>query len=150
MRFMILLRANKETESGAMPSTALLAAMGKYNEELVNAGVLDAAEGLQPTSKGVRVHLSGKQSTVTKGPFSDADHDIAGFWMFNVKSVDEAIEWVKRCPFPFENSGEAEIEIRQIFEASDFGAQFTPELQEAEEHMRAQIREHGVPMGTKH
>jgi len=117
MRFMILLRANKETESGAVPSTELLAAMGKYNEALVNAGVLDAAEGLQPTSKGVRVRLKGTQSTVTQGPFTDADHDIAGFWMFNVKSLDEAIQWVKRCPFPFENSGEAEIEIRQVFEA---------------------------------
>ena len=148
MRFMILLRANKETESGAVPSTELLAAMGKYNEALVNAGVLDAAEGLQPTSKGVRVRLKGTQSTVTQGPFTDADHDIAGFWMFNVKSLDEAIQWVKRCPFPFENSGEAEIEIRQVFEASDFGAQFTPELREAEERMRAHIQEHHVPTGT--
>jgi len=150
MRFMILLKANQETEAGTLPSSELLAAMGKYNEALTDAGVLEAAEGLQPTSKGTRVRFSEKQRTVTKGPFDDADHDIAGFWIFNVKSLDEAIDWVKRCPFPFEKGGEAEIEIRQVFEAGDFGAKFTPELREAEERMRAHIREHGVPMGTKH
>ncbi len=148
MRFMILLKANKETESGAIPSTQLLAAMGKYNEALTEAGVLEAAEGLQPTSKGVRVHFSGTHHTLIRGPFSDSDHDIAGFWIFNVKSLDEAIDWVKRCPFPFEKGNEADIEIRQVFEASDFGAAFTPELREAEERMRTHIREHGVPPGT--
>lgn len=150
MRYMILLKANAETESGALPSTELLAAMGKYNEVLTNAGILEAAEGLQPTSKGARVRFTAKDRIVKSGPFADADHDIAGFWIFNVKSLDEAIEWVKRCPFPFEGSGEAEIEIRQIFEASDFGAQFTPELREAEERMRAQLQELGAHSSTKH
>lgn len=150
MRFMILLKANAETEAGVLPTTELLAAMGKYNEVLTNAGVLEAGEGLQPTSKGVRVHFSAKKCSVTKGPFADADHDIAGFWIFNVKSLDEAIDWVKHCPFPFETSGDAEIEIRQIYEASDFGVEFTPELREAEERMRAHLREHTVQTGTKH
>lgn len=150
MRFMILLKSNAETETGILPSTELLAAMGKYNEVLTNAGVLEAGEGLQPTSKGVRVRFSPKKCSVTAGPFEDADHDISGFWVFNVKSLDEAIDWVKRCPFPFEESGEAEIEIRQIYEASDFNAQMTPELRETEERLRAHLRAHSTHQGTKH
>jgi hypothetical protein len=138
MRFMILLKANKDTEAGVMPSQELLAAMGKYNEELVKAGVMLAGEGLQPTSKGARVKFSGKTRTVTEGPFPDLDGVIAGFWMFQVKSRQEAIDWVKRCPNPMPGT-EAEIEIRQVFEAEDFGAEFTPELREQEERLRAQI-----------
>lgn len=149
MRFMILLKANQETEAGVLPSKELLIAMGKYNEELMAAGVLEAGEGLQPTSKGARVRFAGSQHSVTNGPFADAEHDIAGFWIFNVQSLDEAIEWVKRCPFPFAQGGEAEIEIRQVYEASDFGAAFTPELRAAEERMREHLREH-TPMVTKH
>jgi hypothetical protein len=136
MRFMILLKANKDTEAGVMPSQELLAAMGKYNEELVKAGVMLAGEGLQPTSKGARVKFSGKTRTVTEGPFPDLDGVIAGFWMFQVKSRQEAIDWVKRCPNP--TGDEAEIEIRQVFEAEDFGAELTPELREQEERLRAQ------------
>lgn len=137
MRFMILLKADKSTEAGVLPDETLLAEMGKYNEELVNAGVLLAAEGLQPSSKGARVKFSGGERTVTDGPFSEASELIAGFWMIQVKSKEEAIEWVKRCPNPL--GGEAEIEIRQVYEASDFGAEFMPELREAEERMRAQM-----------
>jgi hypothetical protein len=137
MKFMILLKADKSTEAGVLPDEKLLAAMGKYNEELVKAGVLLAGEGLQPTSKGARVKFSGKKRTVTDGPFPETKEVIAGFWMFSVKSKEEAIEWVKRCPNPLE--GEAEIEIRQVFEASDFGEAFTPELREAEERMAAQM-----------
>jgi hypothetical protein len=136
MRFMILLKANNDTEAGVMPSQELLAAMGKYNEELVKAGVMLAGEGLQPTSKGARVKFSGKTRTVTEGPFPDLDGVIAGFWMFQVKSRQEAIDWVKRCPNP--TGDEAEIEIRQVFEAEDFGAELTPELREQEERLRAQ------------
>jgi hypothetical protein len=137
MKFMILLKANKNTEAGVLPDEKLLAAMGKYNEELVKAGVLLAGEGLQPSSKGARVKFSGGKRTVTDGPFTEAKDLIAGFWMFSVKSKEESIEWVKRCPNPLE--GEAEIEIRQVFESSDFGEAFTPELREAEERMAAQI-----------
>lgn len=137
MRFMILLKADKTTEAGALPDETLLAEMGKYNEELVNAGVLLAAEGLQPSSKGARVRFSGGERTVVGGPFTEANELIAGFWMIQVKSKEEAIEWVKRCPNPL--GGEAEIEIRQVYEAEDFGAEFTPELKEAEERMRAQM-----------
>jgi hypothetical protein len=139
MRFMILLKADTKTEAGALPGQELLAAMGKYNEELVKAGVLLAGEGLQPTSKGARVKFSGKDRTVIEGPFPASKDLIAGFWIFQVKSKAEAIEWVKRCPNPLE--GDAEIEIRQIFEAEDFGAELTPELREAEEHLRKQIAE---------
>ncbi|HEY0634873.1 MAG TPA: YciI family protein [Gammaproteobacteria bacterium] len=149
MRFMILLKANAETERGVLPSNELLTAMTQYNELLTEAGVLEAGEGLQPTAKGARVHFSANKCTETRGPFADADHDIAGFWIFKADSLDEAIKWVKRCPFPFEGSGEAEIEIRQIYEASDFGAAFTPELREAEERMREHIRLHGQSE-TKH
>ena len=137
MRFMILLKADKTTEAGALPDETLLAEMGKYNEELVNAGVLLAAEGLQPSSKGARVKFSGGERTVIDGPFSAASEFVAGFWMIQVKSKEEAIEWVKRCPNLL--GGEAEIEIRQVYEAEDFGAEFTPELKEAEERMRAQM-----------
>jgi hypothetical protein len=137
MRFMVIVKADKDTEAGVMPSEKLLAEMGKYNEELVKAGVMLAGEGLQPSSKGARVRFSGDQRTVIDGPFTETKELIAGFWLFQVKSKEEAIEWVKRCPNPHE--GESEIEIRQVFEADDFGAEFTPELREAEERMRAQM-----------
>src|SRR5439155_24924766 len=137
MRFMILLKADKTTEAGALPDEKILTAMSRYNEELVRAGGMLAGEGLQPSSKGARVTFSGTKRTVTDGPFPDAKGLIAGFWMIKVKSKEEAIEWVKRCPNPLQ--GEAEIEIRQVFEAEDFGAEFTPELREAEERMRKQI-----------
>lgn len=137
MKFMILLKADKKTEAGALPDEKLLAAMGKYNEEMVQAGVLLAAEGLQPSSKGARVKFSAGNRTVTNGPFPETKELIAGFWMIRVKSKEEAIEWVKRCPDPLED--EFEIEIRQVFEASDFGEAFTPELREQEERMGAQM-----------
>ena len=139
MRFMILLKADKTTEAGVIPDEKLLAAMGQYNEELVKAGVLLAGEGLQPSSKGARVKFSGTKRTVVDGPFAETKELIAGFWMFQVKSKEEAIEWVKRCPNPLE--GDAEIEIRQVFEAEDFGAEFTPELREQEERIRAQAEQ---------
>jgi hypothetical protein len=139
MRFMILLKANEDTEAGVMPSEKLLAAMGKYNEELVKAGVMLAGEGLQPSSKGTRVRFSGQKRTVVDGPFTETKELLAGFWIFQVKSKEEAIEWVKRCPNPLDDGTEAEIEIRQIFEAEDFGAEFTPELREQEERLRSQI-----------
>ena len=137
MRFMVIVKATKESEAGVMPSEQLLADMGKFNEELAKAGVLLAGEGLQPSSKGARVKFSGKKRTVVDGPFAETKELIAGFWMFQVKSLEEAIDWVKRCPNPLE--GEAEIEIRQVYEASDFGAEFTPELREQEERLRAQV-----------
>jgi hypothetical protein len=137
MRFMILLKADKTTESGALPDEKILTEMGKYNEELVKAGVMLAGEGLQPSSKGARVRFSGTKRTVIDGPFAETKELLAGFWMFEVKSKEEAIEWVKRCPNPLK--GDAEIEIRQVFEAADFGEAFTPELREAEERMRAQV-----------
>ena len=139
MRFMVIVKADKNTEAGVMPSQELLAAMGKYNEELVNAGVLLAGEGLHPSSKGARVRFSGSNRTVIDGPFAESKELVAGFWIFQVKSLEEAIEWVKRSPNPLE--GESEIEIRQIFEAEDFGAEFTPELREQEERIRAQATE---------
>ena len=137
MRFMVLVKADKNTEAGVMPSQKLLADMGKYNEELAKAGVLLAGEGLHPSSKGARVRFSGAKRTVVDGPFKDSKDLVCGFWMFQVKSKEEAIEWVNRCPNPVE--GETEIEIRQVFEADDFGAEFTPELREAEQRMRDQI-----------
>ncbi|MCX9190953.1 dehydrogenase [Carbonactinospora thermoautotrophica] len=137
MRFMLLLKADKNTEAGVLPSEELLTEMGKYNEELVKAGVLLAGEGLHPSSKGARVKFSGGKRTVIDGPFTEAKELIAGFWLIQVKSKEEAIEWVKRCPNPLE--GEAEIEIRQVFEAEDFGPALTPELREAEERLRAQV-----------
>jgi hypothetical protein len=137
MRFMILIKADKNTEAGVLPDEKLLTAMGKYNEELVKAGILLAGEGLHPSAKGARVKLSGGKPTVIDGPFAEAKELIAGFWLWQVKSKEEAIEWVKRCPSPA--GTETEIEIRQVFEASDFGAELTPELREQEERQRAQI-----------
>jgi hypothetical protein len=137
MKFMILLKADKNTEAGALPDEKLLTEMGKYNEELVKAGVLLAAEGLHPSSKGARVKFSGTKRTVMDGPFPETNQLIAGFWMFRVKSKEEAIEWAKRCPNPLQ--GDAEIEIRQVHEAADFGDALTPELREAEEAMAAQM-----------
>jgi hypothetical protein len=137
MRFMLIVKATPESEAGKMPSTELLAAMGKFNEELVNAGVLLAGEGLHPSSRGVRVHFSGKQRTVIDGPFSETKELIAGFWLIQVKSLAEAIEWVKRCPNPMES--DSDIEIRQVFEAEDFGAEFTPELREQEARIASKL-----------
>ena len=138
MRFMILIKANKDSEAGVMPSQELLADMGKFNEELVKAGVMLAGEGLQPSSKGARVRFSGDKRIVTDGPFAETKELIAGFWMWQCKSKQEAIDWVKRCPNPMPNT-ESEIEIRQVFEAVDFGAEFTPELREQEDRLRSQI-----------
>jgi hypothetical protein len=138
MRFMLLVKATKDTEAGVLPSEELLTEMGKYNEELAKAGVLLAGEGLQPSSKGARVKFSGDKRTVTDGPFTESKELIAGFWLIEAKSKEEAIEWVKRCPNPMPD-GEAEIEIRQVYEAEDFGPEFTPELREQEERLRAQM-----------
>ena len=137
MRFMVMVKATKESEAGVLPSEQLLTEMGKYNEELAKAGVLLAGEGLQPSSKGARVQFSGSKRTVVDGPFAETKELVAGFWLFEVKSKEEAIEWVKRCPNPM--PGESEIEIRQVFEADDFGDELTPELREQEERLRAQI-----------
>ncbi|HSV91076.1 MAG TPA: YciI family protein, partial [Nitrospiraceae bacterium] len=137
MRFMIIVKSTKDSEAGVLPDEKLLAEMGKFNEELVKAGVMLAGEGLQPSSKGARVKFSGSTRTVTDGPFGETKELIAGFWLWQVKSKEEAIAWVKRCPNPMQ--GESEIEIRQVFEAEDFGAEFTPELREQEERLRAQI-----------
>ena len=137
-RFMLIVKASKDSEAGVMPSTELLDAMGKYNEEMAKAGVMLAGEGLQPSSKGARVRFSGDKRTVIDGPFTETKELIAGFWLWQVKSKAEAVEWVKRCPNPFPFKGESEIEIRQVFEAEDFGAEFTPELREQEERLRAQ------------
>ena len=130
MRVMVIIKANKDTEAGVMPSEQLLTEMGNFNEELVKAGVMLAGEGLQPSSKGARVRFSGSKRTVVDGPFAETKELIAGFWLWQVKSMDEAIEWVKRCPNP--TGADSEIEIRQVFEADDFGAEFTPELREQE------------------
>jgi hypothetical protein len=134
---LVIVKASKDSEAGKMPSQELLAAMGKYNGELVNAGILLAGEGLQPSSKGARVHFSGDRRTVIDGPFAETKGLIAGFWLWQVASKDEAIEWVKRCPNPMPGT-EAEIEVRQVFENEDFGAEFTSELREQEERVRAQ------------
>jgi hypothetical protein len=136
---MIIVKATKDSEAGVMPSTQLLTEMGKFNEELVKAGVMLAGEGLQPSSKGARVKFSGDKRTVIDGPFTETKELIAGYWLWQCKSKEEAIEWVKRCPNPHE--GESEIEIRQVFEAEDFGAEFTPELREQEERIRAQTEQ---------
>jgi len=135
MRFMILVKANQESEAGLMPSEELLTEMGKFNEALVNAGVMLAGEGLHPSSKGTRVKFTGNKRIVTDGPFIETKELLAGFWLWQVESKKEALEWVKRCPM---QEG-AEIEIRQVFEAEDFGAEFTPELRQQEEKLRAQI-----------
>ena len=136
MRFMVIVKADKNSEAGALPSQELLAEMGKFNEELAKAGVLLAAEGLQPSSKGARVRFSGKKRTVIDGPFSETKELIAGFWLWQVRSKEEAIEWVKRCPNPFYT--DSEIEIRQVYETEDFG-NLSPELIEQEERLRAQL-----------
>ena len=138
MRFMVMVKASKDSEAGVLPDEKLLTEMGKFNEELVKAGVMLAAEGLHPTSKGKRVRFSGEKRTVIDGPFAETKELVAGFWMWQVKSMEEAIEWVKRCPNPFPDT-ESEIEIRQVFEADDLGAEFTPELREQEERLRAQV-----------
>jgi hypothetical protein len=137
MRFMVLIKANQDTEAGVMPSEKMLAEMGKYNEELVKAGVMLAGEGLHPSSKGARIKFSGDKRTVVDGPFVGTKELIAGFWLWQVKSKEEAIEWVKRCPNP--TGEEAEIEIRQVFEAEEFGPELTPELREQEARLRAQL-----------
>jgi hypothetical protein len=134
MRFMVLVKANQDSEAGVLPSEALLTAMGKYNEELAKAGVLLAGEGLHPSSKGARVRFSGGKQTVIDGPFTEAKELIAGFWLWQVGSKAAAIEWLKRAPFE-----DTEVEIRQVFEAEDFGPALTPELREAEERLRAQV-----------
>jgi hypothetical protein len=137
MRFMVIVKADKNSEAGVLPDKKLLADMGKYNEQLVKAGVMLAGEGLHPSSKGARVKFSDGKQTVIDGPFTESKELIAGFWLWQVKSKDDAIEWLKRAPF----GGGAEIEIRQVFEADDFGAEFTPELREQEERVRAQAEQ---------
>jgi len=132
-----MVKATSESESGKMPSTELLAAMGKFNEELVKAGVMLAGEGLHPSARGKRVRFSGDQRTVTDGPFPQTNELVAGFWLWQVESMDEAVEWVRRCPNPMES--ESEIEIRPLFEVEDFGAELTPELREQEERLRAEV-----------
>jgi hypothetical protein len=134
MRFMVIVKANRDSEAGVMPDETLLTEMGKYNEELVKAGVMLAGEGLHPSSKGARVKFTGAKRTVIDGPFAETKELVAGFWLFQVKSREEAIEWVKRCPMQ-----DAELEIRQVFEAEDFGAALTPELREQEERLREQV-----------
>jgi hypothetical protein len=136
MRVMVIVKANKDSEAGILPSTEILAAMGKYNEELVKAGVMLAGEGLRASSKGKRVRFSGKTRTVIDGPFTETKELIAGFWLWQVRSMEEAVEWLKRSPF----DGGTEIEIREVFEPEDFGAQLTPELREREERLRQQIQ----------
>ena len=137
MRFMVMVKATDESEAGVMPSEELLTEMGKYNEELVKAGVMLAGEGLQPSSKGARVRFSGKERTVIDGPFAETKELVAGFWLIQVKSKEEAIEWVKRCPNPMNE--DSEVEIRQVFETEDFGDELTPELREQEARLRAQV-----------
>ena len=140
MRFMMIVKSNKDTEAGVMPSEQMLAEMGAYNDQLVKAGVMLAGEGLHPSSKGARVKFSGSKRTVVDGPFTESKELIAGFWLIQVKSLEEAVEWAKRCPNPTP-PGEGEIEIRQVFEAEDFGEEFTPELREQEERQRKQMEE---------
>lgn len=142
MRFMVLIKADRNSEAGVMPSEQLLAEMGRFNEDLVKAGVMLAGEGLQPSSKGARVRFLGKDRQVINGPFPETKELIAGFWLWKCASLDEAIDWVKRCPNPM--LGESEIEIRQIFEAEDFGENLTPELRAQEERLREQISRQGT------
>ncbi len=144
MRCMVMVKATAASEAGEMPSETLLADMGRFNEELVKAGIMLAGEGLHPSSKGARVKFSGGKRTVVDGPFAETKELVAGYWMWQVSSMEEAIEWVKRCPNPFEGDIESEIEIRPVFEAEDFGDEFTPELREQEERLRARIADqHG-------
>ncbi|MDO9001833.1 MAG: YciI family protein [Aquabacterium sp.] len=137
MRVMVMVKATSQSEAGEMPRTELMAAMGNFNEELVKAGLLLAGEGLHPSSRGKRVQFSGSQRSVTDGPFAETKELVAGFWLWQVQSMEEAVEWVKRCPNPM--NGDSEIEIRPLFEAADFGDEFTPELQAQEERLRAQL-----------
>jgi hypothetical protein len=137
MRVMVIVKATPESEAGKLPSTELLEAMGRYNEELAKAGILLAGEGLQPSSKGARVRFKGAERSVVDGPFAETKELIAGFWLWDVRSMDEAIEWVRRCPNPMES--ESEIEIRPVFELDDFGERMTPELREAEERLRREV-----------
>jgi hypothetical protein len=137
MRVMVIVKANKDSEAGILPKQKLLAEMGKFNEDLMKAGVLLAADGLQPSSKGKRVRFSGEKRKVIDGPFTETKELIAGYWLWQVRSMEEAVEWVKRCPCP--HVGEAEVEIRQVFEPEDFGAELTPELRKQEEHMRSEV-----------
>ncbi len=137
MRVMVMVKATPDSEAGELPSTELLEAMTRYNEELAKAGIMLAGEGLQPSSKGARVRFEGSERSVVDGPFAETKELIAGFWLWEVRSMEEAIEWVKRCPNPMQ--GESEIEIRQVFEADDFGENLTPQLREAEERLRKQI-----------
>jgi hypothetical protein len=139
MRFMVIVKADKNTEAGVLPDTKLLEAMGKYNDELVKAGIMLAGEGLQPSSKGARIKFSGDKRTVIDGPFAETKELIAGFWLWQVKSLAEAIEWARRCPNP--TGAESVLEIRQVFESDDFGDNFTPELREQEERQRSRIDE---------
>ena len=143
MRVMVIIKADKDTEAGLLPDEKLLTEMGKFNEELVKAGVMLAGEGLQPSSKGKRVKFSGSKRTVIDGPFAETKELIAGFWLWQVKSMEEAVEWVKRCPNP--TGAESEVEIRQVFESDDFGAEFTPELREQEARLRAEIEKQAKP-----
>ena len=146
MRFLVMVKASADSEAGKMPSTELLTAMGKYNEELVKAGVMLAGEGLQPSSKGARIKISGNKRSVIDGPFAETKELIAGFWLWQCRSREEAIEWAKRCPNPTGEDGE--LEIRQVFEADDFGAEFTPELREQERRLGAQMSENAQRAGA--
>ena len=137
MRFMVIVKADAETEAGKLPSQELLAAMGDYNQQLVDAGIMKAGEGLHPSSKGVRIHFDGEKRTVTDGPFAETKELIAGFWIWETKSLEEAMEWAKRCPNP--TTDDSVLEIRQIYEADDFGEAYTPELREREERLRERI-----------
>ena len=137
MKVMVIVKASKDSEAGVMPDTKLLEAMGKYNEELVKAGVMLAGEGLHPSSRGARVKFKGDQRVVTRGPFRETEQLVAGFWLWKVKSMDEAIEWLRKCPRP--SPGEPELEVRQVFSAEDFGDAMTPELREREERLRKQV-----------
>jgi hypothetical protein len=137
MRVIVMVKATKESEAGKMPDEKLLTEMGKYNEELVKAGIMVAGEGLHPSSRGKRVRFSGTRRTVVDGPFAETKELLAGYWLWNVKSMDEAVEWLKRCPNP--HNEESEVEIRPVFEAEDFGAEFTPELRAQEDRLRAEI-----------
>jgi hypothetical protein len=141
MRVMVMVKATRESEAGEMPSTALLEAMGRFNEELVQAGVMLAGEGLHPSSQGARVRFSGTARTVVDGPFAETKELVAGYWLWQVRSMDEAIEWVRRCPNPM--TSDSEIEIRPVFEADDFGEAFTPELREQEEQLRRRLDAQG-------
>ena len=143
MRVMVMVKATADSEAGAMPSEELLAAMGAFNEELVKAGVMLAGEGLHPSAKGKRVRFSGRQRTVIDGPFAETKELVAGFWLWQVKSMEEAIEWVRRCPNPMPT--ESEIEVRPVLEAEDFGAEFTPELRAQEDRLRAQVERQAKP-----